>query len=105
MERGLKLHDALATKDLRPFHNKMETCFADMKARVAGEERKSSRPKDLQVGVKRSHLDSHSNCSFFSLSQQYDFAFHFFIDSFAANTLEPCRDTSTPEGREKTELT
>ena len=52
LERGLKLHDALATKDLRPFHNKMETCFADMKTRVTGEERKSSRPKDLQVGIK-----------------------------------------------------
>lgn len=52
MERGLKLHDALATKDLRPFHNKMETCFAEMKARVTGEERKASRPKDLQVGKK-----------------------------------------------------
>lgn len=50
LEKGLNLHDELATKDLRPFHNKMETCFADMKARVSGEERKSARPKDLQVG-------------------------------------------------------
>ena len=50
LEKGLNLHDELATKDLRPFHNKMETCFADMRARVSGEERKSARPKDLQVG-------------------------------------------------------
>lgn len=49
LEKGLNLHDELATKDLRPFHNKMETCFADMKARVSGEERKSARPKDLQI--------------------------------------------------------
>ena len=49
MERGLELHDELATKDLRPFHSKMETCFADMKARVTGEERKLARPKDLEV--------------------------------------------------------
>lgn len=56
MERGLKLHDELATKDLRPFHNKMETCFADMKARVTGEERKSTRPKDLQVGIKTTRI-------------------------------------------------
>lgn len=54
MERGLELHDELAIKDLRPFHNKMVTCFADMKARVTGEERKSARPKDLQVGITKS---------------------------------------------------
>lgn len=30
----------------------METCFADMKARVTGEERRSARPKDLQVGMR-----------------------------------------------------
>ncbi|KAJ7386091.1 Dedicator of cytokinesis protein 3 [Desmophyllum pertusum] len=48
-ERGLELHDELVTENLRPFHNKMETCFADMKARVTGEERRSARPKDLQI--------------------------------------------------------
>lgn len=51
MEKGLGLHDELATKDLRPFHQKMETCFADMKARVTGEERRTARPKDLQVSI------------------------------------------------------
>ncbi|XP_078368993.1 dedicator of cytokinesis protein 1-like [Oculina patagonica] len=49
LEKGLVLHDELATKDLRPFHQKMETCFADMKTRVTGEERRTARPKDLQI--------------------------------------------------------
>lgn len=56
MERGLNLHDELATKDLRPFHNKMEICFADMKVRVTGEERKSARPKDLQVSLAKDFM-------------------------------------------------
>lgn len=49
LETGLELHDELTTKDLRPFHLKMETCFADMKVRVTGERRKPPRPNTLPV--------------------------------------------------------
>lgn len=49
LEKGLQLHDELTTKDLRPFHLKMETCFAEMKARVTGGQRKATRPNTLPV--------------------------------------------------------
>ena len=51
LEKGLKLHEQLATKDLRPFHHKLETCFADMQARVTGKEKKVPRPKDVGLEI------------------------------------------------------
>ncbi|XP_074619689.1 dedicator of cytokinesis protein 1-like isoform X2 [Acropora palmata] len=51
LEKGLQLHDELTTKDLRPFHLKMETCFAEMKARVTGGQRKATRPNTLPVNL------------------------------------------------------
>ena len=48
LERGLALHDRLATKDLRPFHSKMETCFSDMKTRISGEKTKPKEPRVIQ---------------------------------------------------------
>ena len=37
LQDGLELHEQLITKDLEPFHEKMERCFAEMKYRVTGE--------------------------------------------------------------------
>uniref|UniRef100_A0A8C1V777 Dedicator of cytokinesis 2 n=1 Tax=Cyprinus carpio TaxID=7962 RepID=A0A8C1V777_CYPCA len=93
--RGISLHGKRVTDDLRPFHERMEECFKQLKKKVEKEygvrdlpdmdERRSTRPRSMLRSVRQSICSLAGSEYFLYAKCQYDFfiLYYFMLFYFA----------------------